>query len=194
MKSRSLRTYKRILDLEPHTTIYKWMFGETTISYIKIWNHPIETTIYKWLFGVPLRYNMTRMAPESLQFPWTKTWDIYNIFYERPRPKWHPTKEPQNTLQQRTSFVARKVETLNGLHALENPAKLQLSLGTCSRYELSPLQNYPKVWVKFQVSQDRGDVFFHNLPSMKLTAKAPENGGPLERRFLLETTIFRVFS
>ena len=39
--------------LEPQTTIYKWMFGETTISYIDIWNHPIETTIYKWLFGVP---------------------------------------------------------------------------------------------------------------------------------------------
>jgi len=31
------------------------MFGETTIFYIKIWNHPIETTIYKWLFGVPGR-------------------------------------------------------------------------------------------------------------------------------------------
>ena len=29
------------------------MFGETTISYVKICNHPIETTIYKWLFGVP---------------------------------------------------------------------------------------------------------------------------------------------
>ena len=39
--------------LEPQTTIYKWMFGETTISYVKIGNHPIETTIYKWLFGVP---------------------------------------------------------------------------------------------------------------------------------------------
>ena len=34
---------------EPQTTIYKWMFSETTIFYIKIWNHPIETTIYKWL-------------------------------------------------------------------------------------------------------------------------------------------------
>ena len=42
-----------ISDLEPQTTIYKWMFGETTISYVKIGNHPIETTIYKWLFGVP---------------------------------------------------------------------------------------------------------------------------------------------
>ena len=31
------------------------MFGETTIFYIKIWNHPIETSMYryKWLFGVP---------------------------------------------------------------------------------------------------------------------------------------------
>ena len=41
------------LYLEPQRTIYKWMFGETTISYVKIGNHPIETTIYKWLFGVP---------------------------------------------------------------------------------------------------------------------------------------------
>ena len=40
-------------NLETQTTIYKWMFGETTIFYTKIWNHPIETTIYKWLFGVP---------------------------------------------------------------------------------------------------------------------------------------------
>ena len=29
------------------------MFGETTIFFVKIWNHPIETSIYKWLFGVP---------------------------------------------------------------------------------------------------------------------------------------------
>ncbi len=42
-----------IVYLEPQTTIKKWMFGETTISYVKIGNHPIETTIYKWLFGVP---------------------------------------------------------------------------------------------------------------------------------------------
>ena len=45
--------YPTVHYLEPQTTIYKWMFGETTIFYIKIWNHPIETTIYKWLFGVP---------------------------------------------------------------------------------------------------------------------------------------------
>ena len=39
------------------TTSLKWMFGKTTISYVKIWNYPIETTIYtntgNWLFGVP---------------------------------------------------------------------------------------------------------------------------------------------
>ena len=39
--------------LEPQTTIYKWMFDETTISYVKIGNHPIETTIYKQMFQVP---------------------------------------------------------------------------------------------------------------------------------------------
>ena len=37
------------LNLEPQTTIKKWMFGETTISYVKIGNHSIETTVYKWL-------------------------------------------------------------------------------------------------------------------------------------------------
>ena len=42
-----------LLYLEPQTTIYKLMFGETTIFYIKIWNHPTETSIYKWLFRVP---------------------------------------------------------------------------------------------------------------------------------------------
>ena len=29
------------------------MFGETTMSYVKIWNDSIETTIYKCLFRVP---------------------------------------------------------------------------------------------------------------------------------------------
>ena len=46
-------SHRRYIYLEPQTTIYKWMFGETTIFYIKIWNHPVETSIYKWLFGVP---------------------------------------------------------------------------------------------------------------------------------------------
>ena len=29
------------------------MFGETTISQVKVWNHPTETTIFKWMFRVP---------------------------------------------------------------------------------------------------------------------------------------------
>ena len=47
--------------LEPKTTIYKWMFGETTIFYFKIWNHPIETTILKFRFQVVSKsvYNPT---------------------------------------------------------------------------------------------------------------------------------------
>ena len=36
------------------------MFGETTISYIKIWNHPIETTIYKQMLQVPGRCLKTK--------------------------------------------------------------------------------------------------------------------------------------
>ena len=37
----------------PNYHLFKWMFGETTISHVKICNHPIETTMKKWLFGVP---------------------------------------------------------------------------------------------------------------------------------------------
>ena len=50
-RKKALLSEKKKTFLEPQTTICKWMFGETTIFYIKIWNHPI--TIYKWLFGVP---------------------------------------------------------------------------------------------------------------------------------------------
>ena len=39
--------------LVPETTILYWMFGETTIFYIMIWNPPVETAIKKWLFAVP---------------------------------------------------------------------------------------------------------------------------------------------
>ena len=49
--------------LEPQTTIKKLMFGETTISYVKIGNHPIETTIYKWLFGVPGKNHTYQVLP-----------------------------------------------------------------------------------------------------------------------------------
>ena len=36
---------------------FTWMFGETTIFYVKIWNHPTETTMKKgWLFRVPGHY------------------------------------------------------------------------------------------------------------------------------------------
>ena len=45
----------RYTYLEPETTIYKWMFGETTTFHVKIWNHPIETPIYKQMFQVPGR-------------------------------------------------------------------------------------------------------------------------------------------
>ena len=59
-------------NLEPQTTIYKWMFDETTIFYIKIWNHPIETTIYKWLFGVPGKHQRTTTpwGPLSNKIGW----------------------------------------------------------------------------------------------------------------------------
>ena len=53
-------------NLELQTTSFLWMFGETTILHVKIWNHPIETTIYKWLFGVP---------PKSLNDALGRLWD-----------------------------------------------------------------------------------------------------------------------
>ena len=73
------------------------MFGETTISYVKIRNHPIETTIYKWLaLGfqdyVKLRRGLFRLLPNILlhhrgppnSFPALPVQTI---------PKAHPVKE-----------------------------------------------------------------------------------------------------
>ena len=38
----------------PEQQFVLWMFGETTISHVKILvHHTIKTTIKKWLFGVP---------------------------------------------------------------------------------------------------------------------------------------------
>ena len=57
------------------------MFGETTISYVKIWNHPIETTIYKWLalgFQVPLNslsHSFLGMIKLPLQSLWVTSND-----------------------------------------------------------------------------------------------------------------------
>ncbi len=49
--------------LVPETTILKWMFGETTISYVKNWNHPIETTTNEWMFEVPGIYLLESLPP-----------------------------------------------------------------------------------------------------------------------------------
>ena len=45
------------------------MFGETTISYVKIGNHPIETTIYKWLFGVSGGFPASHVSFSRAFFP-----------------------------------------------------------------------------------------------------------------------------
>ena len=45
-----------LVPQSPPVFLWMEMVIETTISYVKIGNHPIETTIYKWLFGVPEGY------------------------------------------------------------------------------------------------------------------------------------------
>ena len=86
--------------LVPQTTSLKWMFGETTISYVKILNHPIETTIYKWLFGVPGIYiylyiihskSVSTAAKCFLHFPHA-SWICF--------PHVHLTKNPTNSQTQ----------------------------------------------------------------------------------------------
>ena len=53
------------------------MFGETTISYVKIGNQSIETTIYKWLFGGPGFCCWQKDAPRFFGVLWTheEQWD-----------------------------------------------------------------------------------------------------------------------
>ena len=84
--------YRKIhILLVPETTILKWMFGETTISYVKNWNHPIETTTNKWMFEVPgcthssWHCKEDFSMPLSLQFgrtqlrTWSKVSDLINV-------------------------------------------------------------------------------------------------------------------
>ena len=47
----------------PKKPFVKWMFGETAICLIKIWNHPTETTIKTWMFRVPGGSYGSRKAP-----------------------------------------------------------------------------------------------------------------------------------
>jgi len=54
---------ENLQSLEPETPTLKWMFGETTVSQVKVWNHPIETTIKIWLFRVPGPYNIGLRGP-----------------------------------------------------------------------------------------------------------------------------------
>jgi len=86
-------------------TLKKWMFGEITMFYIKIWNHPIETTIkngclgyqdgLKWLskgfrfnFGVcvvatvPNLLNGHQRQPPCRQPEW-----LYTMIQRRQRKK-----------------------------------------------------------------------------------------------------------
>jgi len=42
------------------------MFGETTISQVKVLNHPIETTIKIWLFRVPGGSSKFSIHPSDL--------------------------------------------------------------------------------------------------------------------------------
>ena len=53
MHQSSFPPKKKVMNLEPQTTIYKWLFqlDDSKSLYRKCLFH--QTTIYKWLFGVP---------------------------------------------------------------------------------------------------------------------------------------------
>ena len=55
--------------------------GETTISYVKILNHPIETTIYKWMFQVPGFQFLQKMFPPTPSAP---VFPLGSVACERP--------------------------------------------------------------------------------------------------------------
>ena len=80
MKEQEIATlsHQTHINLEPQTTIYKWMFGETTIFYIKIWNHPIETTIKKLMFRVPgIHHIPCRIHGTIVAFTYLDSVDFY---------------------------------------------------------------------------------------------------------------------
>ena len=91
--------------LEPQTTIYTWMFGETTIFHIKIWNHPIETSIYKWLFGVPGNTTTTSTPCPKFQ-SLTHPLCVFFVAYDVTQFRWLSTafKNDPNSSNKRSSL------------------------------------------------------------------------------------------
>ena len=88
------------------TTIFYWMFGETTISYVKIWNHPIETTIKNCLFGVPGIYiHLKKEAGGACLIPKRHSWPDDKLYI------YGPYGEPVNVLYFGVSTLQKKAQT-----------------------------------------------------------------------------------
>ena len=53
-KSPEIRQADLTVSLELQSQpVFNGCFVKQPISYVKIWNHPIESTTYKWMFQVP---------------------------------------------------------------------------------------------------------------------------------------------
>ena len=66
----------------------KWLFGETTISQVKVWKHPTETTIQKGLLRVPGKNGFLKANPLDHISIWIIRWfqhPIYLHFNDIPR-------------------------------------------------------------------------------------------------------------
>ena len=107
-----------MMYLEPQGQpfINGWMFGETTIFYIKIWNHPIETSVYKWLalgFQVGKFTNFVLWNPGSFlvrKDPLTRKdplfcWDQGNLDCWIIQKKIKVTKSSRNWLPHPQNFL-----------------------------------------------------------------------------------------
>ena len=69
------------------------MFGETTLSYVKIGNHPVETTNKKWFgLGVPgvTKINQTDATP-PLHWVWTLFY-LHAVFFPPKNTRWSSTQ------------------------------------------------------------------------------------------------------
>ena len=95
------------------------MFGETTIFYIKIWNHPTETTNKKWLFRVPGRHHITSNIDHTM--PRFKTSDVADEETEFGSPSRH------------WQFSAVEVKTCEKTEVNTSEGRRWKSLGTCFR-------------------------------------------------------------
>ena len=125
----------------PKQPFFLWMFGETTISQVKVWNHQTETTILKWMFQVPGLYlRMACLLFGTLIFS-SLSIDLFHLYISSSNFKWFSVFFGSNFHTPNHPTVDFAIKNLPVANATEISQRFPVpsACGTCSCEGTSPL-------------------------------------------------------